>query len=179
MFLGRSKSTEDENERAKAMKWCIKEDWKKEQRVKEAEERADQKEREKLQKSLEKSIKKGKKNMNPPPEPKGKSLVAPSPTYESESHFPTFSRGTKRDSSSELLSRIHILTSGEDLKIQFEELILNASMEDVLGGDTEEFTPSYNELKRFMLKVLLFHNFVITCLPSNFWISTWSNFFIY
>ena len=83
---------EDENERENAMKRRIKEDQKKTQRVKKAEERADKKEREKLQKSLEKSTKKGKKNMNPPLEPEGKSLIAPSPTYESGSHAPTFSR---------------------------------------------------------------------------------------
>jgi hypothetical protein len=143
----------DENERAKAMKRRIEEDRKKALRVKEAEEKADQKEREKNQKSLEKSTKKGKKKMNPPPEPEGKSSVAPSPTYESGSHAPTFSRGTKRDSSYEQLSQIPILTSGEEIEIQFQELILNSSMEDVLGGDTGEFTPSYNELKSFMLKV--------------------------
>ena len=145
---------EDENERAKAMKRRIEEDRKKALRVKEAEERADQKEREKLQKSLEKSTKKGKKRMNPPLEPEGKSPVAPSPTYESGSHAPTFSRGTKRDSSYEQLSQIPILTLGEELEIHIEELILNSSLEDVLGSDTEEFTPSYNELKRFMLKVM-------------------------
>ena len=165
----------DENERAKAMKRRIKEDQKKALRVKEAEEKTDQKEREKVQKSLKKSTKKGIKFINPLPEPEGKSPVAPSPTYEFGSHAPTFSRGTKRNFSYEFLSRIPILTSEEDLKIQLDELILNASLEDVLGGDTEEFTPSYNELKRFLLKVLLFHNFVITCLPSNYCISTWSN----
>ena len=63
------------------------------------------------------------------------------------SHVPTFSRGTKRDSSYEQLSQIPILTPGEDPEIQIQELILNTSMEDVLGGDTEEFTPFYNELK--------------------------------
>ena len=109
--------------------------------------------------------------MNPPLEPKGKSPVTPSPTYESGSHAPTFYRGTKRDSSYEQLSGIPILTSGEDIKIHIQELILNASMEDVIGGDTEEFTHSYNELKRFMLKVLLFFNFVTTCLPLNLCIS--------
>ena len=46
--------------------------------------------------------------------------------------------------------------------------------DNVLGGDTGEFTPSYNELKRFMLKVLVFHNVVMTCLPSNLCISIWS-----
>jgi sRNA-binding protein len=143
----------DENERAKTMKRRIEEDRKKALRVKEAEEKADKKEREKNQKSLEKSIKKGRKKMNPPPEPEGKSPVAPSPTYESGSHAPTFSRGTKRDSSYEQLSQILILTSGEEIEIQFQELILNSSMEDVLGGDTGEFIPSYNELKSFMLKV--------------------------
>jgi hypothetical protein len=144
----------DENERAKAMKRHIEEDRKKALRVKEAEERADQKEREKLQKSLEKSSKKGKRKMNPPPEPEGKSPVAPSLTYELGSHAPTFSRGTKRDSSSEQLSQIPILTPEKELEIQLDELILNSSMEDILGGDTGEFTPSYNELKRFMLEVL-------------------------
>ena len=99
-----------------------------------------------------------------PPEPEGKSPVAPSPTYESGSHAPTFSRGTKLDSSYEQLSEIPILTSGEELHIHIHELILNSSMEDVLGGDTDEFTPSYNDLKRFMLKVVLFHNFAVTCL---------------
>ena len=146
---------EDENERAKAMKRRIEEDRKKALRVKEAEERANQKEQERVQKSQENSIKKGKKKMNPPPEPEGKSPVAPSPTYESGSHAPTFSRGTKRDSSYEQLSQIPILTSGEELETEIQELILNASMEDVLGGDKEEFTPSYNDLKRFMLKVLM------------------------
>jgi hypothetical protein len=140
--------------RAKAVKRRIEEDRKKAQRVKDAEKRADKKEREKLQKSLEKSSKKGKRKMNPPPEPEGKSPVAPSPTYESGSHAPTFSRGTKRDSSYEQLSQIPILTPGEELEIQLDELILNSSMEDILGGDTGEFTPSYNELKRLMLKVL-------------------------
>ena len=162
---------EDENERAKAMKRRIKEDRKKALRVKEAEEKDDKKEREKLEKSLKKSTKKGKRKMNPPPELEGKSLVAPNPTYESGSHAPTFSRGTKRDSSYEQLSEIPILTSGVELKIHIQELILNASMDNVLGGDTEEFTPSYNELKSFMLKVLLFHDFVLTCFPSYLCIS--------
>jgi hypothetical protein len=92
--------------------------------------------------------------MNPPPEPEGKSPVAPSPTYESSSHAPTFSRGTKRDFSYEQLSQIPILTPGKEFEIQQDELILHSSMEDILGGDTGKFTPSYNELKKFMLKVL-------------------------
>jgi hypothetical protein len=145
---------EDENERAKAIKKRIEEDRKKALRVKEAEERADKREREKLQNSQEKSTKKGKKKMDPPPEPEGKSPVPPSPTYESGSHAPTFSRGTKRDSSYEQLSQIPILTLGEELDIHIEELIFNSSLEDVLGGDTEELTHSFNELKRFMLKVM-------------------------
>ena len=57
---------EDENERAKATKRCIEEDWKKSLKVKEAEDKADKKEREKLQQSLEKSTKKGKRKMDPP-----------------------------------------------------------------------------------------------------------------
>ena len=158
---------EDENERAKAMKRRIDEDIKKSMRVKEAEQRADQKKREKLQRSLEKSNKKGKRKMYPPLDAEGKSPVAPSPTYESGSHATTFSRGTKRDSSYEQLSQNPILTSAEELDIQLQELILNASLEAVLGGDTEKFTPSYNELKKFMLKVPFIHNVILTCLPSN------------
>ncbi len=52
------------------------------------------------------------------------------------------------------MSQIPILTSGEEQEIQIEELILNSSMEDVLGGDTGKFTPSYDALKDFMLKVM-------------------------
>ena len=155
----------------------LKEHQKKTLRVKEAEERADQKEREKLQKSLEKSTKKGKKSMNPPLQRGGKSPLAPNPTYEYGSHGPTFSRGTKRDSSYEQLNQILILISREDLKIQLQELILNAST--FLKVIRREFTPSYNEFKRFRLKILLFHNFFITCLHSNLCISTSSNFFIH
>jgi hypothetical protein len=162
---------EDENERAKAMKRRIEEDRKKALRVREAEERADQREREKLEKSVEKSTKKDKRSMNPPPELEGKSPIDPSPTNESGSHAPSFSRGTKHDLSYEQLSQIPLLISGEDPEFQPEELILNASMDDVLGGDTDEFTPSYNQLKRFMLKVLLFSNIFITFLNSNLCIS--------
>jgi hypothetical protein len=105
---------------------------------------------------LDKSTKKGKNKMNPPLEPQGPSPVAASPTYESGSHAPSFSRGTKRDSSYEQLSQVPIMTSGEEVEIHIEEHILNSSLDDVLGGDTDDFTPSYNELKTFMLKVLVF-----------------------
>ena len=75
------------------------------------------------------------------------------PTNESGSHAPTYSRGTKRDSSYEQLSQISIPTLGENNEFQIEEIILNASMEDVLGGDTKKFTPSYIDVKTFMIKV--------------------------
>jgi hypothetical protein len=58
------------------------------------------------------------------------------------------------------------LTPREEFEIHIQEFILNASMEDVLGGDTDEFTPSYNELKRVLLKVLLFLHFVLFCLKG-------------
>ncbi len=157
---------EDENERAKAMKRRIEEDRKKSMRVKEAEERADQKEQEKLQKSLEKSTKKGKRKMDPPPEPEEESPIAPTPTNESGSHAPSFSRGAKRDSSYEQLSHIPILTPGEELDINIEELILNASLDDVLGGHSQDFTPSYNDLKMFMLKV----NYGLMVRVHSWWI---------
>ena len=116
--------------------------------------------------------------MDPLAEPEGKSPIAPSPTYESGSHAPTFSRGTKRNSSYEQLSQIPILTSEEELEIHIEELILNASLEDVLGGDTEEFTPSYNELKRFMLKVQLFLNYVIIMISTTLHITRISDILV-
>ena len=97
------------------------------------------------------------------PQPKCESPIAPTLTYEFGYHAPTFSRGTKRDSSYEQLNHIPILTSGEELEIHIQQLILNASLEDVLGGHLEEFTPSYNELTKLMLKVLLVLHFVITC----------------
>jgi hypothetical protein len=111
---------QDENERAKALKRRIEEDGKKTLKVKEVEERAEQKKREKLEKSLEKSTKKDKKKMDPTQDPEGKSPIVPSPTYESGSHAPTLSRGTKRDSSYEQLSEIPILTSAEELDIIFK-----------------------------------------------------------
>ena len=120
----------------------------------------------------------GQEEDGPPQEPEGESPIASTPTYVYGSLAPTFSRGTKRDSFYEQLSHILILTSGEELEIHTHELILNASIKDVLGGHTEEFTLSYNELKRFMLKILLFRNFVLTCLHWNSCISMWITFFI-
>ena len=90
---------EDKHERAKALSRCFEEDRKKTLRVKELEEKAAQREMEKLQKSLEKSSIKGKKKINPPSEPEGKSPTAPCLTCDFGSNAPTQYRGTKRDSS--------------------------------------------------------------------------------
>jgi len=123
---------EDEHERAKAISRRVEEDRKKALRVKEAEEKAAHKEMEKLQQSLEKTTMKGKKKINRLSEPEGKTLVSPTPTNDSGSQAPTISRGTKRDSSYDQLSPIFNL--GEENDSHIDELIINASMKEVLGG---------------------------------------------
>ena len=142
---------EDENERAKALSRRIEEDRRKALRVKEAEEKAAQKDMEKLQRSLEKSNMRGKKKVTPHSEPEGKSLVSPTPTNDSRSQAQSFSRGTKRDSSYDQLSPVFNL--GEETESQIDELILNASMKEVLGGSSDDFTSYYKDLKSFMIKV--------------------------
>ena len=129
-------------------------------RVKEAEEKAAQKEMEKLQKSLEKTNMRGKKKMNPHSEPEGKSLVSPTPTNDSGSQAPTFSRGTKRDSSYDQLSPVFNL--GEETESHIDELILNASMKEVLGGSSDDYTSYYKDLKSFMIKVFFLFPFMPT-----------------
>ena len=151
---------EDENERAKALSRRIEEDRKKALRVKEAEEKAAQKEMEKLQRSLEKTNMKGKKKVNPHSEPEGKSLVYPTPTNDSGSQAPTFSRGTKRDSSYDQLSPVYNL--GEETESQIDELILNASMNEVLGGSSDDYTSYYKDIKNFMIKVCFFTHVIPT-----------------
>ena len=151
---------EDEDERAKALSRRLEEDRKKAVRLKEAEEKAAQKEMDKLQKSLEKTNMRGKKRMNPPPDAEGKSLVSPSPTYDYGSQAPTLSRGTKRDSSYEQLSPVFNL--GEENDSQIDELILNASMAEVLGGSSDDYTSYYKDLKSFMIKVFLLLRFMPT-----------------
>ena len=151
---------EDEHERAKALSRRLEEDRKKALRVKEAEEKAAQKEMEKLQKSLEKTNMRGKKKFHPPSEPQGKSLVSPTPTTDSGSQAPTFSRGTKRDSSYDQLSPVFNL--GEENESQIDELILNASMKEVLGGSSDDYTSYYKDLKTFMIKVFFLSPFMPT-----------------
>ena len=159
---------EDEHERAKALARRIEEDRKKSLKVKEAEEKAVQKEMEKLQKSLEKTNVRGKKKMHSHSEPEGKSLVSPTPTNDSGSQAPTLSRGTKRDSSYDLLSPVFNL--GEETESPIDELILNASMKEVLGGSSDDYTSYYKDLKSFMMKVLFLLPFMptLTTLFLNF-----------
>lgn len=62
--------------------------------------------------------------MNPPPDPEGKSPIAPSLTCDSGSNAPTQSRGTKQDFSYERLSQgIHVFTLVEDHDVQVGEWI--------------------------------------------------------
>ena len=89
----------------------------------------------------------GKKKMHPLSEPEGKSLVSPSPTNDSGSQ----ARGTKRDSSYDQLSPVFNL--GEENESEVDEFILNVSMNDVLGGSSDDYTSYYIGLKNFMIKV--------------------------
>ena len=151
---------EDEHERAKALSRRLEEDRKKALRVKEAEEKAAQKELERIQKSLEKTSMRGKKKLNPPSEPEAKIFVSPTRTIDSGSQAPTISRGTKRDSSYDQLSPV--INLGDDNESHIDELILNASMNDVLGGSSDDYTSYYKDLKSFMIKVFFLFPFMPT-----------------
>ena len=151
---------EDEHERAKALSRRLEEDRKKALRVKEAEEKAAQKELERIQKSLEKTSMRGKKKLNPPSEPEAKFFVSPTRTNDSGSQAPTISRGTKRDSSYDQLSPV--INLGDDNESHIDELILNASMNDVLGGSSDDYTSYYKDLKSFMIKVFFLFPFMPT-----------------
>lgn len=105
--------------------------------------------------SLEKGTKKGKQKVNPHPEPERKSPPAPSARYDSGSHAPTLSRGTKRRSSYEQLNQIPVFTLVEEHDGQVGEWIKNTTLLDVLGGDTGSLSPLSNELMIFISKVLL------------------------
>jgi hypothetical protein len=84
---------------------------------------------------------KGKKKMNSQSEPEGKTLVSPTPTNDSGSQAPTFLRGTKRDSLYDQLSPVFNL--GDENDGHIDELILNASMKEVLGGSSDDNTSYY------------------------------------
>ena len=103
---------------------------------------------------------KGKKKMNPHSEPEGKTLVSPTPTTDFGSQAHTFSRGTKRDSSYDQLSPVFNL--GEENESHIDELILNASMNEVLGGSSDDYTSYYKDLKSFMIKVF----FLLSLMPT-------------
>jgi len=44
---------------------------------------------------------------------------------------------------------------GEENETHIDELILNASMMDVLGGCSDDYTSYYKDLKTFMIEVFL------------------------
>jgi hypothetical protein len=96
--------------------------------------------------------------MNPPSEPEGTIFVSPTRTNDSGSQAPTFSRGTKRDSSYDQLSPV--INLGDDNDTQIDELILNASMNDVLGGSSDDYTSYYKDLKNLMIKVFFLFPFM-------------------
>jgi hypothetical protein len=51
---------------------------------------------------------------------------------------------------------------GEETERDIDELILNASMNDVLGGSSDDYTSYYKDLKSFMIKVFFLLPFMPT-----------------
>ena len=102
----------------------------------------------------------GNKKLNTYSDPEVKTLVSPTPTNDFNSQAPTFSRGTKRDSSYDQLSPVFNL--GKENESHIDELILNASMNEVLGGNSNDYTPYYKDIKSFMIKVY----FILPFMPA-------------
>jgi hypothetical protein len=162
------KGIQDDNDRAKALKRRIEEDRKKALKVKEAEEKAHLKELERQEKATAKSTKKGKKKVATPREVEIITLVQPSPTVDSGSQIRSVSaRGTKRDTSYELLSQLPVVDITEDTNCMNDEFILNSSLFEVLGGESGTLSPLYDDLKAFMSKVYLFS--CVKCDVSSNW----------
>jgi hypothetical protein len=162
------KGIQDNNDRAKALKRRIEEDRKKALKVKEAEEKAHLKELERREKAAAKSTKKGKKNVATPGEVEIITPVQPSPTVDSGSQIRSVSaRGTKRDTSYELLSQLPVVDITEDTNCMNDEFILNSSLFEVLGGESGTLSPLYDDLKAFMSKVYLFS--CVKCDVSSNW----------
>jgi hypothetical protein len=51
---------------------------------------------------------------------------------------------------------------GEETDSHIDELILNASMKEVLGGSSDDYTSYYKDLKSFMIKVFFLLPFIPT-----------------
>jgi hypothetical protein len=162
------KGIQDDNDRAKALKKRIEEDRKKTLKVKEAEEKAHLKELERQEKAAAKSTKKCKKKVATPGEVEIITPVQPSPTVDSGSQIRSVSaRGTKRDTSYELLSQLSVVDLTEDTNCMNDEFILNSSLFEVLGGESDTLSPLYDDLKAFMSKVYLFS--CVKCDVSSNW----------
>ena len=148
---------QDDNDMAKALKRRIEVDRKKTLKVKEAEKKTHLKEFERQHKATAKSAKKGKKKVTTPVEVEMISHVHPSPTVDSGSHIRSVSaRGTKRDTSYELLSQLPVVDLTEEANCMNDEFILNSSLFEVLGGESGSLRPLYDDLKAFISKVFLF-----------------------
>jgi hypothetical protein len=83
--------------------------------------------------------------------------MQPSPTVDSGSLIRSVSaRGTRRDTSYELISQLPVIDLTEDTNCMNDEFILNSSLFEVLGGESGSLSPLYDDLKTFMSKVFLF-----------------------
>ena len=138
---------EDETERAKALKRRIEEDRKKAQKVREAEQKAEQKELEKQQRAQEKTAKKGKKKVTTPGQE-----VTDSPSNGSGQQEHTASRNRKRRTTYDELNQLLEFNDAGDCGNN-KEMILNSSLDDVLAGKGDDYTPTYLDIKDFLQEV--------------------------
>jgi hypothetical protein len=66
----------------------------------------------------------------------------------------------------------HVINLGDDNETQIDELILNTFMNDVLGGSSDDYTPSYKDLQSFMVKVFFLFPFMPTLTILVFTLNT-------
>jgi hypothetical protein len=83
--------------------------------------------------------------------------VQRSPTVDSGSQIRTVSaRGTKRDTSYEFIFQLPVVDLTEEANCMNDEFILNSSLFEVLGGESNSLSPLYDDFKGFISTVFLF-----------------------
>jgi hypothetical protein len=95
--------------------------------------------------------------MTTPGEVEVRSHVQRSPTVDSSFQIRTVSaRGTKNNTSYELLSQLPVFDLTEEANCMNDEFILNSSLFEVIGNESGSLSPLYDDLKAFISKVFLF-----------------------
>lgn len=153
---------EDEETCKKAIKRRAESDRKKAQKVKEATEKVEKREKEKLEKAAQKVIAKavekgkgkgkGNKNLSDLRKENDKEPIGASSTVDAGSQLESSrGQGRKRDSSYEEFSQVpNLLHIRESDDFNVHELIVNSSLQQMLGGDSGPLPQAYEDLKEFM-----------------------------